>query len=37
MAKEKETHVGEFQALLPEEDKEREHELKEGEGSRGVA
>ena len=31
MAKEEKTHVGEFQALLLEEDKEQERELKEGE------
>ena len=31
VAKEEKTHVGEFQALLLEEDKEQERELKEGE------
>ena len=30
MAKEEKTHVGEFQALLLEEDKEQERELKKG-------
>ena len=30
IAKEEKTHVGEFQALLLQEDKEQEHELEEG-------